>query len=189
MQLLAAYFWVIAIITVTRRACRPFVLVLRVIRIVIMKILMRADTHVSFSVPAEEPKAKCTNSQVHFLCDWYFIKMCKMWKILWTNVKFRFADFGSLISITRLDGRRFLISLHIARLGLNEGPQHHQLRSHRTNREYSVEFSQPQLPPHPPSFKQFFVSSFGRRRKIDFSLFLDLISFRVQQLCIGGSCD
>lgn len=29
-----------------------------------MKILMRADTHVSFSVPAEEPKAKCTNSQV-----------------------------------------------------------------------------------------------------------------------------
>ncbi|XP_032589789.1 facilitated trehalose transporter Tret1 isoform X2 [Drosophila grimshawi] len=29
-----------------------------------MKILMRADTHVSFSVPMEEPKAKCTDSQV-----------------------------------------------------------------------------------------------------------------------------
>jgi facilitated trehalose transporter len=29
-----------------------------------VKILMRADTHVSFSfVPAEEPKAKCTTSQ------------------------------------------------------------------------------------------------------------------------------
>lgn len=28
-----------------------------------MKILMRADTHVSFSVPAEEPRAKCTASQ------------------------------------------------------------------------------------------------------------------------------
>lgn len=28
-----------------------------------MKILMRADTHVSFSVPAEEPRAKCTGSQ------------------------------------------------------------------------------------------------------------------------------
>jgi hypothetical protein len=30
-----------------------------------MKILMRADTHVSFSVPAEEPKPKCTNSQAN----------------------------------------------------------------------------------------------------------------------------
>ncbi|KRF79918.1 facilitated trehalose transporter Tret1 isoform X2 [Drosophila virilis] len=29
-----------------------------------MKILMRADTHVSFSVPIDEPKAKCTYSQV-----------------------------------------------------------------------------------------------------------------------------
>lgn len=29
-----------------------------------MKILMRADTHVSFSVPVEEPKAICTFSQV-----------------------------------------------------------------------------------------------------------------------------
>lgn len=28
-----------------------------------VKILMRADTHVSFSVPAEEPEAKCTSSQ------------------------------------------------------------------------------------------------------------------------------
>ena len=27
---------------------------------------MRADTHVSFSIPAEEPKAKCTNSQANF---------------------------------------------------------------------------------------------------------------------------
>lgn len=30
-----------------------------------MKILMRADTHVSFSVPAEDPVAKCTVSQVN----------------------------------------------------------------------------------------------------------------------------
>ena len=28
---------------------------------------MRADTHVSFSIPAEEPKAKCTNSQANFI--------------------------------------------------------------------------------------------------------------------------
>lgn len=30
-----------------------------------VKILMRADTHVSFSVPAEEPVAKCTTSQAN----------------------------------------------------------------------------------------------------------------------------
>ncbi|EAT32796.1 AAEL014972-PA [Aedes aegypti] len=29
-----------------------------------VKLLMRADTHVSFTVPAEEPVAKCTFSQV-----------------------------------------------------------------------------------------------------------------------------
>lgn len=30
-----------------------------------VKLLMRADTHVSFTVPAEEPVAKCTFSQVY----------------------------------------------------------------------------------------------------------------------------
>lgn len=37
-----------------------------------VKILMRADTHVSFSIPAEEPKAKCTNSQANL--NYYFLK-------------------------------------------------------------------------------------------------------------------
>lgn len=37
-----------------------------------MKILMRADTHVSFVVPAEEPKAKCTFSQVIFFFEFEF---------------------------------------------------------------------------------------------------------------------
>lgn len=32
-----------------------------------MKILMRADTHVSLAVPAEDPVAKCTFSQVNIL--------------------------------------------------------------------------------------------------------------------------
>lgn len=29
-----------------------------------MKVLMRADTHVTFSIPENAPKAKCTASQV-----------------------------------------------------------------------------------------------------------------------------
>lgn len=31
-----------------------------------VKLLMRADTHVSFTVPASDPPAKCTFSQVNF---------------------------------------------------------------------------------------------------------------------------
>lgn len=30
----------------------------------IMKVLVRADTHVTFTIPETEPKAKCTLSQV-----------------------------------------------------------------------------------------------------------------------------
>lgn len=32
-----------------------------------VKMLMRADTHVSFALPVEEPRAKCTLSQVHII--------------------------------------------------------------------------------------------------------------------------
>lgn len=39
-----------------------------------VKILMRADTHVSFSVPAEEPEAKCTKSQANK----YYKKIIRM---------------------------------------------------------------------------------------------------------------
>lgn len=42
-----------------------------------VKILMRADTHVSFSIPAEEPKAKCTNSQANFQLLFYLIFFIK----------------------------------------------------------------------------------------------------------------
>lgn len=34
-----------------------------------MKVLMRADTHVTFTIPESEPKAKCTCSQVWFKCE------------------------------------------------------------------------------------------------------------------------
>jgi hypothetical protein len=61
-QFVATYFCVFTI-GVIRRIVLLVNLVLRKSLTVIMKILMRADTHVSFSVPAEEPKAKCTNSQ------------------------------------------------------------------------------------------------------------------------------
>lgn len=39
-----------------------------------MKLLMRADTHVSFALPVDEPKAKCTFSQVivDFFLIYYF---------------------------------------------------------------------------------------------------------------------
>lgn len=45
-----------------------------------MKILMRADTHVSFSVPAEEPKAKCTFSQVteFFISSKHYLLLIKV---------------------------------------------------------------------------------------------------------------
>lgn len=36
-----------------------------------MKVLIRADTHVTFTIPESEPKAKCTLSQVLLKLETY----------------------------------------------------------------------------------------------------------------------
>ena len=70
-----------------------------------MKILMRADTHVSFSVPAEEPKAKCTNSQA------IFVEILKIFLLKITQIEF-LLGLGSFISINGFLGRWIFVSLH-----------------------------------------------------------------------------
>lgn len=64
------------IITFKRIIYYPIALVLNLLNkfLKMVKILMRADTHVSFSVPAEEPEAKCTKSQANK----YYKKIMRM---------------------------------------------------------------------------------------------------------------
>lgn len=131
-----------------------------------MKILMRADTHVSFSVPAEEPKAKCTNSQANN----ENLRQLPRDGINF-NLKFsEFPDLGSFISITRIDGGRLLIRLHIAGISLDARPQSHQLRRLGPRSEYSVEFSHHFLLPRPTNFFES-SSTKEQKEKIDFSIF------------------
>lgn len=58
------------------------------LKIKMVKILMRADTHVSFSVPAEEPEAKCTKSQAminefmkHHYINFVKISIVRFWQL------------------------------------------------------------------------------------------------------------
>lgn len=108
-----------------------------------MKILMRADTHVSFSVPAEEPKAKCTNAQAN---TWRDVPETKILFELFLT------DPGSPISIDGIDGSRLLVGLHIP--GPGDDAESDRLQCLGTRSEYTLRISGifPASPsPLPPS--------------------------------------
>lgn len=94
-----------------------------------MKLLMRADTHVSFSVPYEEPKAKCTTSQV-------FSFPQKSSHQLTLNC-FELGP-GSFDRVLGLHGGGILIRLHLASLSFDAGPQHHQLWYLRSRSKWKI---------------------------------------------------
>lgn len=75
---------------------------------------MRADTHVSFSVPAEEPKAKCTNSQANE------INKIKQSTFRSLKIIFKNSDLSRFIRINWFYGCWICIGLHITCLSFNE---------------------------------------------------------------------
>lgn len=95
-----------------------------------MKILMRADTHVSFSVPAEDPVAKCTLSQVIRNMDkWYcylqniLIVCCFFLHCLWIK------GIGGPVSVVGIVSCGILVRLHITGSAIDEGSQHNWFSS------------------------------------------------------------
>lgn len=86
-----------------------------------MKLLMRADTHVSFALPVDEPKAKCTFSQVivDFFLIYYFennfdFLLSKYSFSEKNNNFFKISGARCTISITRFYGCWLLISVYFA---------------------------------------------------------------------------
>lgn len=111
---------------------------------------MRADTHVSFTVPAAEPVAKCTFSQANkfydFINDCYFEEKNILESVKWEKylLILYISDLGRIVCVIRFHGRWILISMDITSACFYAKSQHNELSSHRSwgNRKiFGVEIS------------------------------------------------